>query len=143
MEMSSADKKVMENLNRDRLATVNNIKAIIEEIGAMPDPLVMVTLRLDAVLDDLFGSVRTDDEGKEFVEGSPRRMEFENAFQRKVLSFMQDQRENAIRAVEEMAAQQRKAALLQGVAGAPMQTPNPMAAPQMPGGIDPMGHGGS
>lgn len=143
MEMSDADKKVTENLNRDRTALLNNITAIIEEIGAMPDPLVMVTLRVDAILQEMFGPIQVDDEGRQFLGGSPLRMEFENAFQRKMLAFMQEQRENAARAVEEFASQQRKAALMQGVAGAQMPTPNPMPTPPMPGGIDPMGHGES
>lgn len=89
--------KINDRLERDRMAAANNTAAIAQEIGAMPDPASMVSIRLNVLIDTLYGEMELDADGH-YIAGSRERLEFEVACARAIEGVMVQIRENVMEA---------------------------------------------
>lgn len=90
--MTQTEKHRVDNLEKKRHQLANNLEALSNEIGAIPDPRAMSDLRIEAIVRRLYGEMDLDETGS-FVGGSTERLEFEVEYLEFVYQYMQAKRE--------------------------------------------------
>lgn len=74
--MAQTEKHLVNNLEKRRVAAGNNTAAIFTQIGAIPNDLHLLMIRLECLIDQTYGVLELDDDGR-YVDGPVKRLEFE------------------------------------------------------------------
>lgn len=74
------DKQRIRDAEGERLRHANNTQAILQEIGAMPGPDLIMGVRVDTLIEAVMGRIELDETGH-YVSGDVGRLEFERDVQ--------------------------------------------------------------